>query len=80
MKKFLLIYTVFTVLYVVLIVVTSPFLLTWGEKRSFLEKLYVWFLTKPFNLEFSAGLILANSLFWTSIIFLIQKGINLIRK
>ena len=80
MKKFLLIYVLFTVFYIVLIVLTSPFLLTWGKERSFLEKLYVWFLTKPFNLEFSAGLIFANSLFWTALIYFILQGIKLLKK
>jgi len=80
MKKFLIIYVLFTIFYIVLMVVTGPFLLTWGRKRGFLEKLYVWFLTKPFNLEYSAILIFANSLFWSIIIFIILHSIKYLKK
>jgi hypothetical protein len=78
MKKNIIYYVVFTITYLLLIVFTSPFLLTWGRKRGIIEQSYVWFLTKPFNLEISAGFILLNSLFWCSvflIIFILVKKI-----
>lgn len=75
-KKVFVYYLVFFVGYVLLILFTSPFLMTWGSKRSFFEECYVYFLTGPFNIEFSAWLIMVNSIFWSTISYLIWLAIK----
>lgn len=69
MKKISIYYVLFTLTYIALVLISTPFLATWGRKRGILEQLYVWFLTKPLDITISLWLIFANSLFWLIIIY-----------
>ena len=80
MKSFLIFYIVFTLVYASLIVLTGPLLLTWGEKRTLLEQIYAWFLSKPFNPTNTLALIFLNSLFWSGIFYMISAGAVKLRK
>ncbi|TWI95982.1 hypothetical protein JN11_04257 [Mucilaginibacter frigoritolerans] len=81
MKKIIVYYLLFLLGYILLIVFTSPFLMTWGQKRGIFESLYVWFLTKPFNLNYSPWFILFNYICWATFFYLLVIAIKkLIRK
>ena len=70
-KPFILFYIVFTVIYICLVFFTSPFLMTWGQKRTVFEKAYVVFLNYPFNEGASLWWVLANAFIWAAVIYII---------
>lgn len=69
MRGIIIYYIIFTICYIALIASTGIFLQTWGAKRSLFEKMYVFFLSKPFNLEYSFSLVLLNSLCWAGFFY-----------
>lgn len=70
-------YAVFAVGYIPLVILTMPLFISWGSKRNFVEKAYLYFIGSPFDYSKSLWLILANSIFWFTtfygIIFFIRK-------
>jgi hypothetical protein len=71
MIKFAIYYAIFTIVYVILILLTLPLFVSWGEQRNIVERAYVFFLTSPIDSTKSLALILVNSLFWFVILFAI---------
>lgn len=80
MKKIIIYCIVFSLIYVLLVIFTGIYFLSWGQKRTLFEKLCLWFLTKPFSLEISFGFVIFNSLFWFVCIFLIYKIITMLKQ
>lgn len=80
MKKLILYYAVFLILYIPLTILTTPFFLSWGGKRSFVENAYVKFIGGPFDYSKSLWFILANSVFWfvvlICLVFVVNKVIR----
>lgn len=80
MIKLLKYYAIFTIVYVPLALLTMPLFISWGSKRNFIEKGYVFFIGFPFDYSKSLGLILVNSLFWFvilyGIVFIVGKLVN----
>ena len=60
---------VFAVVYSILIIVISPFLISWGDKPNFLGKIIDFLMTFPINwrtliTERSLLYVLPNGIFW----------------
>lgn len=70
LKPFFISFFFFTVLYFGLIIITGPFLISWGAERNFFEKMYAKFIGGPFSYGKSLWLILINAFFWHSILYL----------
>ena len=64
-------YVVFAIIYIPLVVLTMPFFISWGSRRNFIEKAYLMFIGSPFDYSKSLWLILANSVFWFTILYAI---------
>lgn len=79
MKKTILYYLIFTLIYFILIFQTSMYFLSWGAKRNFIEICYIYFLSEPFPVEKSLFYILLNSFIWFSLLFAIFKLINYLK-
>jgi hypothetical protein len=80
MKKIVVYYVGFVFFYIILIFLTSPFLLTWGRERNIFEKMYVYFLSKPFDLELSPLFLPVNGAFWATIFYLLYWEIQRFRE
>jgi hypothetical protein len=64
MKKNLIFICVFTAIYCFLVFITIPFMISWGSKRNFLEKIYLIFITSPLNWETNLFFVVINGFFW----------------
>jgi hypothetical protein len=62
-----------------LIMLTAPYLITWGRKRSFLEKIYVVFVGSPFDYSKLLWLIVVNGFFWFLLFYALYVLINFAR-
>jgi hypothetical protein len=79
LRLFIVSFFVFVIIYVGLIFITGPFLMTWGAKRNFFERIYAGFIGGPFSYSESLWLILVNAFFWFFIFYffiLILNKIN----
>lgn len=76
MIKALKYYVVFIIIYIPLVILTMPMFISWGSKRNIVEKAYLKFIGYPFDYSKSLWLILANSLFWFVILYVIVFVIN----
>lgn len=74
MIKLLKYYAIFAIVYIPSVILTMPLFISWGSKRNFIGKAYVYFISSPFDYSKSLGLILVNSLFW----FLLLYGLILL--
>lgn len=80
MVKLLKYCAVFAAIYIPLVVFTMPFFISWGSKRNALEKIYLLFIGSPFDYSTSLWLILANSLFWFAVLFVVVLFVKAIYK
>jgi hypothetical protein len=76
MIKLLKYYAIFLVIYIPLTILTIPFFVSWGSKKSFIEKGYLMFIGSPFDYSKSLWFIFVNSLFWFIILCVIVIGVN----
>jgi len=70
--KIVLYYIAFIVAYTILTATTGIFFLTWGAKRTLLEKAYVFFIGSPFNGSYSMWYIPVNGIVWATVFYLIK--------
>ena len=82
--RIILYYLVFVVIYIILTTTTAMFFLTWGAKRTVLEKVYVFFIAGPFNVSTSLWYILLNGIIWATAFYLIknlfERGSTMIKR
>lgn len=69
MIKLLKYYAIFAIVYIPLVLITMPLFISWGSKRNFIEKAYMYFISFPFDYSKSLGLILVNSFFWFLLLY-----------
>lgn len=66
----------FVIVYVILAATTGMFFITWGAKRSVLEKMYVFFIGFPFNWSKSLWFLPMNGVVWASFFYLLALGVR----
>ena len=74
--KIILYYMLFIVIYTTLAVTTAMFFLTWGAKRSLLEKIYIVFIGRPFNWSNSLWYVPLNGIIWATFFLIIRISFN----
>ena len=68
-KLFFVSFFIFAIVYVGLVFFTGPFLMTWGAKRNFFERIYAGFIGGPFSYSESLWLIPVNAFIWFFIFY-----------
>ena len=60
----------FTFCYSIIVFMTLPFVMvfSWGEKLNILEKIFLFFIGRPFKISISLWLIPINGIFWGAIV------------
>ncbi len=76
MRKKVLYFSLFVVGYIVLAVTTMVFFVTWGAKRSILERIYVLFIGSPFDWSNSMWLLPLNSIIWAAFFYILVVSIR----
>ncbi len=81
MIKVLKYYVLFGAAYILLVVFTMPFFISWGNRRNIIEKIYLKFIGSPFDYSESLWLIIINSVFWFVIFYILAFFLHkLVRK
>jgi hypothetical protein len=79
-RSLIIFYVLFIVIYVCLLFFTGPFLMTWGAERTFFERIYAWFLTRPFYSAQGLWTILIDAIFGATAIFAVFVLVRWIKK
>ncbi|HEY9701120.1 MAG TPA: hypothetical protein V6C58_01660 [Allocoleopsis sp.] len=73
MKNFFISMGIFCVLYILLAFATAPFFISWGTRRNFISKIYVYFIGGPVNTEHNWQFVFINSIIWFFLFYGISK-------